>query len=62
MSNIRDEFDAAAAPTIPEGYRLVHHSMTPEMRALLLRADEFTVDEMWIMLLAASPEYKGAQP
>lgn len=30
-------------------------SMSPEMRRLMLRADEFTVDEMWIMLLAAAP-------
>jgi hypothetical protein len=37
------------------GWQTVPRTMTPEMRALLLRADEFTTDEMWIMLLAAAP-------
>lgn len=37
-------------------WQRVPRSMTTEMRELLLRADEFTVNEMWIMLLAAAPE------
>lgn len=41
---------------IPEGWQLVNHNMTPEQRQLMLRAEEFTVDEMWIMLLAAAPK------
>lgn len=39
-----------------EGWQLVPRNLTPEQRELLLRADEFTVDEMWIMLLAAAPK------
>jgi hypothetical protein len=35
------------------GWQTVPRTMTPEMRTLMLRADEFTTDEMWIMLLAA---------
>lgn len=38
-----------------KGWQLVPLSMTPAMRELMLRADEFTVNEMWIMLLAAAP-------
>lgn len=43
---------------IPGGWQLVNLNMTPEQRQLMLRADEFTVDEMWILLLAAAPKYK----
>ncbi len=41
---------------VPVGWQLVNLKMTPEQRQLMLRADEFTVDEMWIMLLAAAPK------
>lgn len=30
----------------------VPRQMTPKMREIMLRCEEFTVDEMWTMLLA----------
>lgn len=48
----------ATDPKVNGGWKIVNTNMTPAQRELMLRADEFTVDEMWIMLLAAAPEYK----
>lgn len=45
----------AQSAAVPAGWQAVPRCMTPAMRELLLRADEFTTDEMWIMLLAAAP-------
>lgn len=50
----KDAFEAGQANP-PEGWKFVPLTITPEMRCLLLRADEFTIDEMYIMLLAAAP-------